>query len=315
MAPKRFFFTAFFSGLFLVFLFAFFNYSLDIYGLHQQEGSKNVRVFFNEGYSKYLMTYNYIPRNFNALLIGPSLSDNINPEGFDGIDLFNLSFMGARMNDMEVLTKSAIKDRNSNIRTVILSLNPYLTEAYSAQLSDLSETAYKESYGSYNLLKTYLIAIVRHFNIMPEKYPKNQFSYSGLNDYNKIFRVPDVRERIIKEAKKNNEPLKINEEALESLRSLKTFLGGKHIRFIVYYHPIPSEIYNSRKSDYIKFKQIVQNILGDEIEFYDFNTKKYNYFTTDVSNYIDHGHLSLSGQKELIRLIQEKMLKSMNQIN
>ena len=55
---------------------------LNDYGLFVNKNSK-IYTAEHERTSKYLFTYNYIPKNFNGLLLGPSLGDQINTKKFE----------------------------------------------------------------------------------------------------------------------------------------------------------------------------------------------------------------------------------------
>src|SRR5687768_4922851 len=50
------------------------NMTIDIYGLFLPVKGKALPVYNNERLSKYLLSYRYIPQNFEAAIIGTSLS-------------------------------------------------------------------------------------------------------------------------------------------------------------------------------------------------------------------------------------------------
>ena len=313
MNSKTFFYLSLFLGTLLVVIFMVINIHLDIYGIHQQSELKNKKVYFNEGYSKYLLAKNYVPKNFNGILIGPSLSDNINTKNMQILDIYNLSFMGARMDDLDTLIKTAISSEENKIKNVIICLNPYLTELNSEYISDLSEYAYKESFGSYNLIKTYLISTIRHSNLLPNKYPNYQFNSYGFNNYDNLFKVKNVENRINMHAESDaSKKIEINSEALQKLEEIKEFLKSEGISLLVYFHPIPKKIYSAGLNSHKMFKQKVLDLFENDLNHIDFNSQKYSYITNDHTNYIDHGHLSKKGQLEIIRILEKYFADSLS---
>src|SRR4051794_15647193 len=58
--------------------FAGFNYFMDPYGLFREVRGRDIPVTVNERTTKYLLGYNYIPTNFDGVLVGSSISGNWN---------------------------------------------------------------------------------------------------------------------------------------------------------------------------------------------------------------------------------------------
>src|SRR5688500_16644008 len=68
-----------------IFLFSFIsaialagvNIWIDIYGLFLPVKGREIQVYNNDRISKYLLSYRYIPQNFNVAILGTSLSANL----------------------------------------------------------------------------------------------------------------------------------------------------------------------------------------------------------------------------------------------
>jgi len=75
----------------LIGLIASINYYIDIYGLFR--GKKERKVYINERTSKYLFSMRYIPENYEGVIAGPSLSDNLNPDAIKAYKIYNASII------------------------------------------------------------------------------------------------------------------------------------------------------------------------------------------------------------------------------
>src|SRR5687768_16344560 len=97
-------------------LFVALNVYVDIYGLFF--GRKDRKVYVNERTSKYLLSFRYIPENYNGIIIGPSLSANLNPEHIRKFKIYNSSLMGANISELHYLIKNITERRNIKIAIV-----------------------------------------------------------------------------------------------------------------------------------------------------------------------------------------------------
>ena len=103
-------------------LFVLVNVYVDIYGLFL--GRKDRRVFTNERTSKYLLSQRYIPENYDGFIIGPSLSDNLNPVHIPGYKVYNASIMGANISELHHLIDKIVQ--HGHMKVAIFCLDPYL---------------------------------------------------------------------------------------------------------------------------------------------------------------------------------------------
>lgn len=80
------------------------NVLIDIFGLFRPVKGRKIRIHHNERISKYLLSFRYIPRNFNTIIIGTSLSDNLDVASYNHsnnrLKIYNSSVMGANIFDV-----------------------------------------------------------------------------------------------------------------------------------------------------------------------------------------------------------------------
>ena len=293
-------------------VFGFLNIYLDVFGLYGFRDKDKVRVYGEERFSKYLMTFHHIPQHFDGMILGPSLSANLNPESIPGKNYFNVSIMGARMNNILSLATNVLEN-NGAIKEAIVCIHPYVTTDISAEEADfMIPDTYWKAYGSVNLLRVYGLGLIRNFNLWPNKYPKNQYKTNGSNAFEVLFRVDDVARRIAEEVNNVNvNEFEIGSNHRRDFKRLLTLFQSNNIQTFIYFHPVPYPIYQAYNDDMDKYWENILAVKneteGELLRFYNFNSPEFSDFSKDVSNYIDHGHLSQKGQKILIQEIMVKM--------
>ncbi|MBX2916016.1 MAG: hypothetical protein KF856_12170 [Cyclobacteriaceae bacterium] len=281
------------------------NVAIDFYGLFWRDGKSGISIYSDERTSKYLLAHRYVPNNFNVYLLGPSLSANINTKEFAAERIYNLSMMGANITEQYAVLAKALESKTPS--KVIICLHPYLTADHGMKTGMINKKEYWGAVGSISLYKAYALGLVRKFNVLPDKYPQNQFNDFGYNNYNDLLRSTDVKARIESELQKPDAiNANINLQALKEFDIMITDLKSRGVQIIGYFHPLPYPIFKTFESDLIKYQVTIREHLGADVVLLDFNNSEYQFFTKDFSNYIDHGHLSEKGQKFILTEIISK---------
>jgi hypothetical protein len=287
-------------SILLISITVFINTKIDIYGLFTPVKGRSISILNNERVSKYLLSYHYIPENFNSVIIGTSLSDNLDVSVFDNGDfkIYNASIMGANISEINPIAKNVIK---GGIKNVILCISPYLTKNSGSKEVEFGQKVYLGALGSVDLYQTYAVGLIRHYNLLPRKFPLGQFNNHGVHFYNDFFKLDNVQEKINEEIKLHaNEDIVIDSVALTQFKELISLLDENHINSIGYFHPVPSEIYESNRANYERFEETITNIIDGRMRLINFNSLSNRSFTSDYTNYIDHGHLSIKGQQVIL---------------
>jgi hypothetical protein len=278
------------------------NLAIDIYGLFWRDGKAGISIYSDERTSKYLLAHRYIPENFDGYLLGPSLSANINTKEFPIYRIYNLSMMGANITEQYAVLAKALETKSPT--KVIICLHPYLTADYGMKTGMINKKEYWAALGSISLYKTYALSLVRKLNLLPGKYPKNQFNDFGYNNYNDLLKSDNVKARINVELQKPNAiNAQIDQQALEEFDLMIADLKKRGVQITGYFHPLPYEIFDKFKIDINVYQSTIRKHIGAEVLLINFNNPNYQFFTKDYSNYIDHGHLSEKGQKFLMQEI------------
>jgi hypothetical protein len=299
MEAKRFFYRSLLASALVVLGLVLINFQIDLFGLFHSTRGKSISIFSDERSAKYLLAHRYVPENFEGYILGPSLSANINPKGLKELKVYNLSMMGANITEQKAVLEKALE--RSTPKVVILCLHPYLTADHGMKTELINPKQYYGALGSVGLYKTYAIGLARHFNIMPSKFPKGQFNDYGYNNYNDLLQAMPVQDKI-KEQLLRPDAIKTAIDSIAWLEFNEVIdeCVAKKIKIIAYFHPLPFVLYDKFRIPYASYKEIVEKALMDKATVIDFTTSQYEFFTKDLTNYIDHGHLSEKGQSYLL---------------
>jgi hypothetical protein len=273
------------------------NIWIDLYGLFWRTEART--IYSDERTSKYLLAYNYVPTNFEGYILGPSLSANLNPKAVAGYKIYNLSMMGANITEQSTVLQKALE--KTTPRFVIICLHPYLTADSGMKTGMINPKEYYGALGSFSLYKAYGLALVRQFSLLPNKFPKNQFNDYGYNFYDNMVQKMPAKQRIEAELKVENAiRTHIDPVALQQFDTLINTLHQKNVAIIGYFHPLPYPLYKKYQGPLTEFRNTITQHLQGKATVLDFNAEAYQPFTQNVENYIDHGHLSQSGQQFLL---------------
>lgn len=286
----------------------FINYQINLFGLYGNVEGRSITIHASERTSKYLLSYNYVPANFQGILIGPSLSANINTKSRPAAKVYNCSILGANMSELLPIAKNVIN--KGQLSQIYISLHPYLLKDHGMKSTSISDKTYYSALGSISLFKIYAIGILRKYNVWPTKYPKGQYNDFGFNYYNPSFSNTPVSEKVENEISKPKESLTIDSVALSELNQLLILCRKKGVKVIAYFHPLPKPIYDYYKPEMLDFKNEVSEVFKEGDIVIDYNEAYFEYFTSDYTNYIDHGHLSLKGQEILFGNVIDRTIKS-----
>lgn len=282
------------------------NISLDIYGLFRNAAGRELPVYHNERVAKYLLSYHYVPDNFNTIIIGTSLSANLDMSPYlkaTNNKAYNASVMGANVSELMPILKKCIEGGVSN---VILCVSPYMIKNVGGKEVELNEKLYYSALGSKNLIETYTVAGLRYFNVFPSKFPKGQIDKNGVNRFESLFGKGAVEEKIDRVlGREKDKDFTMDQKAMEELRDLILLMEDNAVRYLVYFHPVPSKFYEGKREHYQLFEGKVRALLPDATRLVNLNSSEYSWFTDNTSNYIDHGHLSPEGARTVSKMLSD----------
>jgi hypothetical protein len=284
------------------------------FGLFGDVKGKKIRLYGNEleRTSKYLLTYNYIPQNFDAILFGPSHSDvEMDTRELMGIKTYNLSLNGANISEVKLLVKNAI-DRG-HLKLIIVCLSDYLTKNHGKKTTAINP---KELYSTLGSLFTIRYYYYKRYEAL--KYPqKDAFrdSWYGFrhNNYD-VYKKYNSKERIDSTVESiNNGKYKLNVDpiAIKELDETLRYARKKGIKIFGYYYVKHYTIFEAKnyQKEYAKFRKAIESTLREEDIVLDLNTPKFDKLRKDYATFSDGSHLSEKGAKEVLKALQEQIYK------
>ena len=314
MEAKKFLFRV--SGISFLLMAAFvtFNYFQDVYGLFHPCKDLELKVYTNERTSKYLLSHRYIPENFEGIVIGPSLSANLNTETIKDYKIYNASIMGANISELRYLVNNIVE--RGNLRFVIICLDPYLTKDHGKKSARIDPKEVYGALGSTNLIKTYLFKVIRDNELLPGKFPPDATNAYGFNNFNPELAKGDAREKILEKVRlKSAESTYIDPVAEKELGETITYLRQRQIRIIAYFSPVPHQILSINHQNYKAYQDRMRQLFSSEDILLDLNHERYQAITADFDTYIDHGHLSKKGRDFVLGELRQALLKHVHPKN
>jgi hypothetical protein len=276
------------------------------YGLFGNAKGKSIKIWFNERTSKYLLSYNYIPANFEGILIGSSVSDNLDTKKISRFKTYNLSINGGNISELKYIAENVIK--RGNLKFIIICLYPYMTKDHGRKTPYIDQQEYWASLGSKETLKFYLDKLAIKYGFRYDIY--NDYGY---NNFNLILEKPVVAKAKITTQSdkssitknKDNQVEFIDEIAYNELFEIINLSRQKNVKIFGFYYPYYIENYNENL--FKTYKEKIDKLFDVKDVIMDLNTDEYLEFRSDLSNYYDKGHLSWKGTNYLIREMNAKL--------
>ena len=302
MTFKAFFIRSLVISLSIVVFVVSFNFTRNEYGLFGDVKGKSIKIYGDERTSKYLLSFNYIPSNFDGLLIGSSVSDNIDTKEFVGSRIYNASINGTTVAELKILVDNVLA--KGSLKCVIISLYPILTASDEKRTNRMVESEYWGSLGSINTLDFYR----RKFLISSGR------MYDYFNDYGRynynLRKAGRDSARLIEQkaaGMKPDETISVNERACTELDAMLKTLRATGTTIFAYYHPIPQDYFALYEKSYKSYQEKINAFFDPTDILWDYNTAEFIDFRKDYTNYCDEVHLSQKGIDYITRDINTKL--------
>lgn len=304
MTSKRFFYLALSLSTVIMLSFVLFNYSRDDYGLFG-DGTRPLKIYGKqERLPKYLFSYRYIPENFEGIIVGPSLTDNLDPELIKNRKIYNASIYGGNATELRLLVENALRHPESKLEFLILCLDPYFTKDAGRKTSHIDPREYLGSLGSVDTIRLYYNQVMVKAGFIP-----NYYNEYGCFDFTLEKPNKDARPYITDAAQKpsSRQKIEINPQAFEDIRQIIATAHENGLKVFAFYFPRPHGLYLLRQEHYRDYQSKINSLFEPDDLVWDFNSEDYLDFSTDYRNYSDEAHLSKQGATTLLREIEKKL--------
>lgn len=271
------------------------NYHLNLYGVFGNPAGKKLVVYDNERTTKYLFSYNYIPVNFDAVLVGTSISDNWDTSHIAGMRVYNASINGGNISE-EALVLRNILDR-THPRTVLFVIHPYLTESSGRKSGYMNAQEYWGALGSIQLMRVYWnkFLISHHAH-------RQEFNDFGQDDYD-VHVAPAALQEILN----SDEAMPVDPIAMKQYRELldSARISGARIMGVI--PPVSDELWKRQSGSYQAYYAQILPLFHSDEPVIDFNSTEYSILRSNAANFPDGVHLSRSAATQVVDALNEKL--------
>lgn len=262
-----------------------------------------VRIWGEEKTSKYLLSYKYIPNNFEGILMGPSVSVNMDTKKIQGFKIYNLSMNSGNASELKYPVDNVLN--SGKIKYLIICLYPYLTKDSGRKGRQIDE---KEYWGSlYSILPIHILWRRMKIKLWPESdvFHNSNWGFYDTNMQKKNFIFNDFIEKYRKNPRRE---IHVDLKAYDELAEIVKLAHKKNVQVLAYYYPIYYEFIESYRQSraWINYQQMMNELFTKKDLLWDMNLPEFDYITHEYTSYSD-GHLSDVGAERVISVINSKL--------
>jgi hypothetical protein len=252
------------------------NVRLDIYGLYRDTHGRRLDLHDSERRGKYLLNHHYVPENFEAVLLGSSVTSNWNTGG---------------------LTAS------ERPKLAICVVHPYMTDSHGLSADEMNRSEYWGALGSTSLLRAYKTwwSTVRHHEDPDWDAVGTELGQSpdGVKPLN-----PVLRRIMTSEGEVHIDPVAFGE-----YRAMVDELHALGVKVAAVVPPTSAALLEPHRTRLDGYVQRALTLFSPQDLVIDFNGPAYASFRADPANYRDGVHLTRRGAAELIRMLDQALLR------
>ena len=264
------------------------NYIIDQYGIFRDVEGRKLIPYDNFRLATYLYSYNYIPVNFDGILLGPSASMNFDSSKIVNRNVYNFSVDGGNVSEQKLFADMALSKGQFSL--VVLTIHPYMIKDFGPKTPHMVPREYYGALGNVQLLKEYFHWAAARLDLYHHYYKVDEH---GVFDY-------EYPISVVTEFQSNPGPYEVpsyivDERALDEYKQLVHAARSHGAKLVGLIPPMYSEAYITYKDDYDNYFQLISELFLPDETIINFNLPLYSKYTDDVSNFQDISHLSRKG--------------------
>ena len=276
------------------------NYRINAFGLFGDVRGKVYRSYLNQDReAKYLYSLNYIPSNFNGILVGSSISGNWDTGGIQSARTYNLSIVDATMTEEKILADNIMTRGKVNL--VLFCVYPRMVHTHGRRTSYMQPKDYWTALGSEQLLKEYKNHIMAH-----EGRSRPFFDESGTLDFSSLERNANQMKATYR--RYHREPIVIDETAFAEYAALVDEARSRGAQVVAFVPPHFIDVWNT--PDYADFMARMKTLFRPGELLIDFNDQQYDEFRSNPDNFYDGVHIATERTGFLVSKLNAQLLDS-----
>ena len=275
------------------------NYYLDFYGIYGDSKGRELRIYTNDRLSKYLLSLNYIPSNFDGLLIGSSATESYDLTKVDNFRVYNVSFAAANATEQKIIADNVFSV--APMKIVIFSMDPYLTFRHGTLTNSMLPREKWRALFSTQALTTQAVALI--YSLFGKWSTTDAWGKKRLAiDSNPENQWPNLNFSVY---------LRTNEDAFDEYENLIKTARLQGARVIGFNPPMYSKKYQLEKDLYDSYTRRASSIFMPNEKIIDFMASKYDAYNNNSLYFTDGYHLSSVG----VEFFSSELVKAINESN
>ncbi len=258
------------------------NYRINAFGVFGDVRGKTYRSYLNEDReAKYLFSFNYIPTNFDGILVGSSISGNWDTRKIQLAKTYNLSIDGANITEEKILAENIFAQEK--VRLVLFCVYPHMVSNHGRKTEYMQPRDYWSALGSAQLLREYGNRILAR--IGRRKPVDDAFGVLNYSDHehNVDSAMADYR-------LSHREEVILDETAVAQYAELLDEARANGARIVGFIPPHYAGVWDT--ADYSAFLARMKSLFRPDETLVDFNDSQYEEFRKTRANFYDGVHLS-----------------------
>jgi hypothetical protein len=285
------------STVALAALLVLLNIKIDLYGMFSDQTGQSRLVYGDERVAKYLLSARYVPTNFNALLIGSSVSANWSAGLINSYRTYNESLNGGNVVEEQAIVDQALEQ--PGVVAAVLLVHPYFTSSHNFETVTLTPRMKLGALGSTSLLSAYKNAL--NIRMGREQQTYDRF---GWNNFDTTARKPNPR---LAKMLTGSGDFEIDEIAMQSYFRLVDKLHQRGIRILFVAPPTSTPLLIPKLAAFEHYQALITPHMAAGDRFLDFNTAEYASLRDDPENYMDGVHMRPAAARAVVAAIDRDM--------
>jgi hypothetical protein len=280
------------------------NAWFDIYGIFRSARGRKLVVHGDERIAKYLFSERYVPENFDAILIGSSVSANWRTQDIQGLRVYNESLNGGN-----IVEEKALVDRvlaRPGMKFAFVVVHPYLTALHEFETVRLTPRENLAALGSQSLLTAYEDMLNQKFrpNYHPDRTTSDEF---GTNN----FEPPEKLNATLERMMRPTSDFEVDEGALHAYYDLISELRAHSVRIVFIVPPVSQRLLQLKRDAFAKYFCIIQGSMSDRDTVLDFSSDEFAALLCKDENFGDGVHMHRAAVPQFMQVLNVSLRGAM----